>query len=171
MNPLKYLQHLVPDQRVDWVTEISTAELTEIGVEVLLIDLDNTLTTWRGVMIDDKTRDWVGSVQAGGFKVALVSNASFRRLSPHGMFLGVDDLFPRATKPRVGALKKAMQRFGVEAHQTAMIGDQIFTDVLAGNRLGAYTVLVTPLDPSEQWWMRLVRSLERYLLDKLSHLK
>lgn len=171
MNPLRYLQHLVPDHRVDWVTEISTAHLLEIGVEVLLIDLDNTLTTWRGVTVDDKTRDWVSLVQEAGFKVGLVSNASFRRLSPHGKFLGVDDLFPRATKPRVGALRKAMQRFGVEAHQTAMIGDQLFTDVLAGNRLGVYTVLVTPLDPTEQWWMRFVRFLERYLLDKLSQVK
>ena len=171
MNPLKYLQHLVPDQRVDWVTEISMTQLSEIGVEVLLIDLDNTLTTWRGVTVDEKTRSWVSLAQEAGFKVGLVSNASFRRLSPHGKSLGVDDLFPRATKPRVGALKKAMQRFGVEAHQTAMIGDQIFTDVLAGNRLGAYTVLVTPLDPTEQWWMRYVRSTERYLLDRLSHAK
>lgn len=167
MSPFS-IRLLVPDCRVDRVTDIPLSELRAQGVDVLLIDLDNTLTHWRGQKIEERVKSWVWSARAEGFRIALVSNASSRRLAPHGEFLGIEDIYPRATKPSPKALSKALKKFGVEAGQAAMVGDQVFTDVLAGNRLGLCTVLVTPIDPNEQWWMRVVRALERRLLDWLA---
>jgi HAD superfamily phosphatase (TIGR01668 family) len=53
------------------------------------------------------------------------------------------------------------------SQETAVIGDQIFTDVLGGNRLGLYTILVTPISEKEFIWTRLMRKLERFVLNYL----
>jgi len=70
----------------------------------------------------------------------------------------------RASKPRTGAFRKAMKTLGTNVENTAVIGDQIFTDVLGGNRMKLFTVLVVPLEGREFWWTTFVRKIERHVL-------
>jgi len=51
-----------------------------------------------------------------------------------------------AAKPRRGALRRVIQELNLPAREMALLGDRVFTDVLVGNRLGLYTVLVKPID-------------------------
>ena len=60
-----------------------------------------------------------------------------------------------------------MQQLGVEPHETVVVGDQLFTDILGGNRAGAYTILVVPIDRREFIGTRLVRMIERRVLNHL----
>ena len=60
-----------------------------------------------------------------------------------------------------------MKLLNTNTHNTAVIGDQLFTDVLGGNRLGLFTILVTPVSEKEFIWTRIVRKLERIVLKKV----
>lgn len=166
MPVLRFLKPFLPRQQVDGVTSIDLEALRDRGVELLLIDLDNTLLGWKGSEMSEQVTHWMATVHALGFSVCLVSNAAEARLRVQAQRLNVDYV-PVARKPSRRGLRKAMRRFGRGPAQTAMIGDQIFADVLAGNRLGLYTILVVPIDLREQWWMKLVRRLERWVLARL----
>lgn len=163
---MSFLKRFLPRQQVDHVTRIDLEALRARGIDLLLIDLDNTLLGWKGSELSDEVTHWMATVHAAGFSVCLVSNAKEARLRVQAQRLNVDYV-PLARKPSRRGLRKAMRRFAKEPERTAMIGDQIFADVLAGNRLGLYTILVVPIDLTEQWWMKLVRRLERWVLARL----
>jgi HAD superfamily phosphatase (TIGR01668 family) len=71
----------------------------------------------------------------------------------------------RAIKPRKSPFRRAMKMLGMTPGETAVVGDQIFTDILGGNRLGLYTILVVPMPGKEYWATELInRRLERLVL-------
>ena len=166
---MQFLKRFLPREQVSGVTSIDLEDLKAKGIELLMLDLDNTLLGWKGSVLADEVTHWMAVVHALGFSVCLVSNAAPARLSVQAQRLNVDYV-PIARKPSRRGLRKAMKRFQKTPEQTAMIGDQIFADVLAGNRLGVYTILVVPLDLNEQWWMKIVRRLERWVLDRLKEM-
>lgn len=59
------------------------------------------------------------------------------------------------------AFKKAMRRLEVTASETVMIGDQLLTDVLGGNRLGLHTILVVPVSEAEGFFTKINRRMEQ----------
>ncbi|HXG24870.1 MAG TPA: HAD hydrolase-like protein, partial [Chthonomonadales bacterium] len=67
-------------------------------------------------------------------------------------------------KPRKRGFIEAMKELGVDSSKTAMIGDQMFTDVLGGNRAGVYTVLVRPIARREFIGTKVSRAVEKALL-------
>ncbi|HBC94015.1 MAG TPA: YqeG family HAD IIIA-type phosphatase, partial [Pelotomaculum sp.] len=74
----------------------------------------------------------------------------------------------RAVKPLVGPFRRAMGMLGTKPAETALIGDQIFTDIFGGNLCGLYTILVVPLQGKEFWGTRLFsRPLEKIVLARL----
>lgn len=166
---MKFLKRFLPREQVSGVTSIDLEALKARGIELLMVDLDNTLLGWKGSELSDEVTHWMAVVHALGFSVCLVSNAAPARLRVQAQRLNVDYV-PVARKPSRRGLRKAMKRFRKTPEQAAMIGDQIFADVLAGNRLGVYTILVVPLDLEEQWWMKIVRRMERWVLDRLKEM-
>lgn len=159
----RYLAMLAPSAQVESVMEIDLDRLESLGVRALLLDLDNTLLAWNQRELTGEVREWVKLAVTRGFRLCLVSNASRRRLSVQSSALEIPCV-PSAQKPRRRALRKALKLLEVEPRQAAMVGDQVFTDVLAGNRLGLYTILVIPLHLKEQWWMTWVRKVERVII-------
>ena len=106
--------------------------------------------------------DWVKRALQEGFQICLVSNAKHDRLKLCRL-LGI---------PAVGmALKPLAARsawlFRLAPNQVAVIGDQLFTDVFGGNRLGLYTILINPLSTNELDTTKLMRRIERSLLEKM----
>ena len=163
---MSFLKRFLPREQVSGVTSIDLEALKARGIELLMVDLDNTLLGWKGSELSEEVTHWMAVVHALGFSVCLVSNAAPARLRVQAQRLNVDYV-PVARKPSRRGLRKAMKRFRKPPDRAAMIGDQIFADVWAGNRLGVYTILVVPLDLEEQWWMKFVRRLERWVLDRL----
>lgn len=146
------------------VTEIAPSELVELGIRAVLLDLDNTLVGWQRLDIPTEVRQWLQSLRDAGLQLYLVSNTRYgRRLQALSQRLGIPYV-RRAWKPRRRGFRAALQAMGVEPGQTAMIGDQMFTDVLGGNRLGLYTIMVRPLVPREFFGTRLSRAVECRLL-------
>nr|WP_283408675.1 YqeG family HAD IIIA-type phosphatase [Anoxynatronum buryatiense] len=157
---------LQPNLWVDNLHEIPLQQLQTIGIRGLMIDIDNTLVAWDKSEPATEVRQWVADARALGFQVVLVSNNHSLRVDEMQAFFMVHG-FSKAKKPTLGTLKKAIRLMGFQRQQVAMIGDQIFTDVLGGNRLGVYTILVTPIKSKEFWWTTLVRPLEARVLHRM----
>ena len=63
-------------------------------------------------------------------------------------------------KPLTFGVKRAVRAMGVRKSEALVVGDQIFTDVMAGNLAGIRTLLVEPFRPETTWTFRLKRRLE-----------
>jgi HAD superfamily phosphatase (TIGR01668 family) len=134
------------------------------GIEATLLDLDNTLVGWQRSDLSDNVLEWLRRLRNAGMQLYLVSNTRYGRRLEH---LSTELEIPfvrRAWKPRRRGFLAAMEAMGVSPERTAMIGDQMFTDVLGGNRLGLYTIMVRPMARHEFAGTRISRMLERVLL-------
>jgi HAD superfamily phosphatase (TIGR01668 family) len=149
------------------VFEISFEDLQKGGVRGVIVDLDNTLTEWQNPELSQEAVDWLMRLRKAGFQVCLVSNNSPRRVEEVAQRLGLP-FVARAQKPRRKSFRRALEIMKTRPEETAVIGDQIFTDILGGNRLGLYTILVPPISDKEFIGTRLVRIIERWVIQHLS---
>lgn len=160
------LANLTPDLIANRVEDIDLAALAARGLQALLLDLDNTLCPWKSEVITPACEQWVARARQH-FRLCLVSNSIHpRRLERVANRLGIPAvrrwLFGR--KPSAGAIRIALALLETAPAQAAMIGDQVMTDVLGGNRLGLYTVWVLPLSPHEFIGTKPARLVERLLI-------
>jgi len=111
--------------------------------------------------------EWGGGVGEGGVGFCLASNGGGRRIRRLADGLGVPCL-AKALKPFPFRLRRAVRRMGFPVGETAMVGDQLFADVMAGRLAGLRTILVTPIHPEDEpWFTRLKRPAERLLLGRM----
>ncbi len=157
------LKHLCPRQSADDIYHINLEYLKEQGICGIIIDLDNTLVPWNDSKLFPEVLEWIGEVKKRGFKVCIVSNNHSKRGEELAKALDVPAVW-RAVKPRRGAFRKALKIMDLKEFKVAVIGDQVFTDMLGGNRLGMHTILVRPIDRKEFVLTRFVRHLERLIL-------
>jgi HAD superfamily phosphatase (TIGR01668 family) len=162
---------LTPRRFVARVTEIDPDGLWADGYRALLLDLDNTLVPWMTIDLADDVRSWLGRVRERGFSVCVLSNTRRgRRLAQIEEMLGCPAVGTGflAMKPRRTPFARAMARIGAEPSHTVMVGDQIFTDILGGNRAGLYTIRVEPIARREFFGTKLSRLLERLVFRLLA---
>lgn len=147
------------------VEEIEPAFLHRQGLQGVIVDLDNTLAPRDCAVCPPSARSWLQQLQAEGFRLLLLSNAPSRRVRQYEEQTGVPSI-PSAMKPLFGSHRRAIRRLGLPPPLVAVIGDQIYTDVLGGNLAGAYTILVGPLSKdTDHLWTKLVRWVEKPVLD------
>lgn len=154
---------LRPDLIVGSIYEIDLPALREKGIGAVIADLDNTLVPWNATEVDERMVEWLFGLREAGLELAIVSNNFPARVEEVSSRLGVIAV-ARAVKPRRRAFLRLASRLGLAPCQVCVIGDQLFTDIIGGNRSGMYTVLVTPLDKREFIGTKFVRLLERVLL-------
>ncbi|KLU66359.1 UMP phosphatase [Desulfosporosinus acididurans] len=148
---------------------ILVEQLVRDGIKGLIIDLDNTMTPWNDVEVGPKVREWFIKVKAAGISACVVSNNKKRqRVAVVAERLGIPFVFG-ATKPRRKAFRAGLKMLGTGQNDTAVIGDQLFTDILGGNRLGLYTILVTPINDREFIGTRIMRRMEKVLVWLMKH--
>ena len=146
----KYLSLIFPDEEYSSVFEIEYKELKKSGVEAIIFDFDNTLSTWKNKILTDEVLELLKKLEGMGFKVGILTNSKLR---------GLDEIkensdYPivyDASKPRSKGFKELLNRLKVEPEKSVMIGDQIFTDMLGANRLSMKTILVSPINPGEEF--------------------
>ena len=155
-----------PDTRALRLQHVNLYCMRHIGVKVLLLDADNTISPWDSPDVSPEVVQWVETAKSAGFAVLIASNNSLERVKPLCEKLGIGAL-SRAGKPLPFRLKKAVRSLGFEPNKCAMIGDQVLTDVIAGNLAGMHTVLLDPIDTTTEYKMTMInRGLEK-LVKKL----
>jgi HAD superfamily phosphatase (TIGR01668 family) len=147
------------------LAELPLHQLLAQGIRALVLDVDRTLLPRRGSELPEPMEAWLRRAQQTLPLHLFSNNPSRSRIGGVAEQLGVA-FTTSAGKPRRGPLQRVIEQLDLPHAQVAIVGDRVFTDVLAGNRLGLYTVLVKPVDPQGQpcrhdHWQRLEVKLAR----------
>ena len=162
------LHLLIPKQRVRTVHEINLDELKQMGIKGILTDLDNTLIGAKEPNATPELTEWLARVQHLGFKVVVISNNHELRVRTFAQPLRLPFVH-KARKPLASSFHRALSTMSLTASETAVIGDQMMTDILGGNRIGLYTIWVNPIAMADESWFtrHINRNLERFFLSRL----
>jgi len=126
------------------ITDISPEFLIKIGVEFLMLDLDNTIAAYSESAPSDSVAHWVTLIKKHGIELFIVSNSKRKvRVDEFAQALGIR-FIKRASKPSPEGVKRAMAATGHSADKSALVGDQVYTDTLAANRAGVVSIIVKP---------------------------
>ena len=161
--------NLIPNIHVNSPYDLNIEVLKKNSIEGIIIDIDNTLVPWSEKYADQRVMDLVAGLQKEGFKLCILSNGTKNRVAVFNQDLKLPAVH-NAAKPSRAAFHKALGHLGTHPEKTAVIGDQIFTDILGGNRVGLFTILVVPLSSKEFIWTRFVRQVEKLILKRYRHL-
>ncbi len=139
---------------------LKPAFLQQHGIEALLLDIDNTLAPYEQPEPDEHIRAWLESLREAGIKVAFLSNNHGERVELFSKTLGVPVQYD-AHKPLPFRAKKMLKKLGVDRAHTALMGDQIFTDVLCARLTGIRAFLVPPIKDKTDGFTRFKRRMEK----------
>jgi uncharacterized protein len=156
---------LTPHLIVPDVTHIKPAWLDANGIKGFIFDLDNTLMRPHTGQLDPHVADWLADIRDRGYGCSVISN---NPITPYiqqvEQVLGFRCL-SKARKPRRAGLLQGLQWLGLPAHQVVVVGDRPLTDIWGGNRIGAKTILVDPLNKANEGTMiRWLRRMERLVI-------
>ena len=182
---------LTPDFRFHRVYEITGEWMEQHQLKALVLDVDNTLTTHNNPVPDAAVVQWVERMRLSDIPMVILSNNHEERVKPFADQLGLPFVSDGAKPLKMGlsrclallthetairqeaAAKDAIRR-GVRSaaslppalfpNQIAVVGDQLFTDILGGIRCGMTTILVDSIEPETGRFFRLKRWLERRIL-------
>ena len=147
------------------VSEISLEYLKQNNIKGLILDVDNTLIDYYRNISEDTT-NWVNNLKQSGIKMCILSNSNkqekvkevARKLELQYTYFG--------TKPLKRGFKKAKKMLGLKNSQIAVVGDQIFTDVLGANRMKMHPILVEPIKEKDIFITLLKRPIENTIKKK-----
>ncbi len=158
------LNNFLPDQFVKNIFEITPELLKEKGVKGIITDLDNTLVEWDRPLATPKIIEWFEDMKKNNIKVTIVSNNKEGRVKSFSDPLNIPFIFA-ARKPMGKAFNRALMQMELRKAEAVVIGDQLLTDVLGGNRSGFHTILVVPVAQTDGFATRINRKIERRILN------
>ncbi|MBM7701446.1 YqeG family HAD IIIA-type phosphatase [Metabacillus iocasae] len=157
------LNFFLPNEHVKSIFHITPQMLKDKGVKGIITDLDNTLVEWDRPEATPELIEWFKVMQESGIKVTIVSNNVEKRVRLFSDPIGIPFVY-EAKKPMRRAFRRAIKDMSLQNDEVVVIGDQLLTDVLGGNRLGLYTILVVPVAQTDGFVTKFNRRMERRIL-------
>lgn len=151
---------VVPKMYQESIYAVDYDFLKKKGIRCLLFDLDNTCVGYREKKPNLGLKKLFGSLKKKGFRVIIFSNASKKRLEPFGV-LGIE-CHSSSKKPFSFHFKKLLHKYSYKREEVCIIGDQLFTDIIGGNRVGIWTCLVDPLSSEDFFLTKILRKMEGF---------
>ncbi|WP_047151465.1 YqeG family HAD IIIA-type phosphatase [Aneurinibacillus tyrosinisolvens] len=132
-----------PSQIAHSIYEIDGDTLQRAGIKGIILDWNNTLMKKKSESASDSLKIWLKDFQSRyAIKLVIVSNSK-PPTRGNGLINEIPALF-EAGKPKKKAFLAALDILGTRRNETAVIGNGIITDLWGGNRLGMYTIFVSP---------------------------
>jgi HAD superfamily phosphatase (TIGR01668 family) len=163
INHAKPSAMLGPDRFAPRLYDVPHEELEAAGIRGLIVDLDNTLLGFRETELAEEHLSWVARAHERGFRIVMLSNNFSERVNGLAAQLNVACI-PNALKPLPFGFIRAKQHLQMRRREIAVVGDQLFTDVLGGKLCGLYTILTEPIELKDFAVTRFFRFFERLLL-------
>ncbi len=138
------LKFPVPDLLLDNIYELKPNRLTEQGITLLLMDLDNTIAKYHAASPSVSLRNWIDSLKRAGIEPFIYSNSHGDKAAKFANTISVGYV-NKARKPNTKKLFELLRKKGVRPENTAIIGDQVYTDVLCGKRAGITSIAIRPI--------------------------
>ncbi|WP_125769941.1 YqeG family HAD IIIA-type phosphatase [Companilactobacillus furfuricola] len=155
-----------PTIMLNRITDIEPADLKALNITTIMTDLDNTILPWNSSEYTLSLRKWLNIMKMANIEVLVVSNNSYKRIEKAVADLEIG-IVARAKKPLPFEIMKYLKDNNINKDEILFVGDQIFTDVLAGSLSGVKTVLVKPIVNTDAKKTRVNRFFERPLLKYL----
>lgn len=160
------LKRFLPDEFVKDIFHITPEKLLENGIKGIITDLDNTLVAWDQPLATPEIIKWLKGMQDANILVTIVSNNNDLRVKAFSEPLGIP-FIAKARKPLNHAFTRALKTMNIKNDEVVVIGDQLLTDILGGNRRGLHTILVVPVASSDAAITKFNRRLERRIMSNL----
>lgn len=135
----------VPDVMKDDIYQILPRMFTNRGIRFIMLDVDNTIAPYTVHEASPRLKAWVEDMKKAGLELFILSNNKGKRPALFAEALGLEYV-NRAWKPFTKIAREILRQKGISPAETAVIGDQIYTDTCCGKWLGAFTVLVRPIE-------------------------
>ena len=142
---------LLPKYIFSKITDISPDFLAGIDVRLLLMDFDNTMLPYTTNEPTPELLDWIEMMQSSGIRLCIVSNSKKSRVPNFSQTYGIPCI-THAKKPGTGGIRQAIEAFNEP--KAALVGDQIYTDVLAANRAEIPSIIVRSIH-NHNFWLKL----------------
>jgi len=152
-----------PDYYLDSIFEIPYGKLWENNIRGLIFDIDNTIAPYEEHHPNAKVVALVKRLKGMGFSICLLTNNTNKRLNCFTKPLDVPGI-ANAMKPFARGVRKAMNLLRTKPRYTAIIGDQLLSDIWAGKKTRLTTILVKPLSNKDMAFVRFKRKIEDRLL-------
>ncbi|MBQ8550223.1 MAG: YqeG family HAD IIIA-type phosphatase [Clostridia bacterium] len=156
---------LKPHIKRERITDITLDDLKSLGVKALLLDVDNTMSTHHGQTLTDGLLDWISMMQENGIKLMVLSNSKRKRVEPFAAKINLP-FISLGLKPLPFGYFRGAKALGEKRKHIAIVGDQMFTDMLGGWGAGVKKILLTPILPEDKFSFKVRRALEKQLLKR-----
>lgn len=157
------LKKFYPDYTFSSINDIDFGIFTKRKIKWALLDIDNTLVSYTSPKADDSAKRFLKTLDAIDIKYCFVSNNHKKRVALFAEEFGCGYVC-NSMKPLLPGINRAMRMLGAERDKTVLIGDQVFTDIYAGNRAGLLTVMVNPIEAKETPFFGFKRRMEKIVL-------
>lgn len=150
---------LYPNVLLNNVKDITIEFIQKHRIKALILDVDNTLIDYKK-NIEKSTIKWAKDLRGQGIKLYILSNTNNKeKVEMVAKKLEIPYI-NFAKKPLKSGFKKVQKELNEKPENIAVVGDQIFTDVLGGNRCKMFTILVEPIDKRDFWYTKWKRPIE-----------
>ncbi len=157
---------IYPKEYFNKIEEITIEYLQKHKIKALILDMDNTLINYKKEM-PERIEKWAKELKGQGVKLIIVSNSNRKeKLEKISKVLGIKYII-FAKKPLKSGLMKAKKILNENVENIAVVGDQIFTDIIGGNRCKMYTILVDEIEEKDFWYTAWKRPIERKIKEKI----
>ena len=153
-------KRFIPFAHAQSIYEIPIDFYKKCGVTILLIDLDNTLDSYRLYTPTERAVSLIKSIKKESIVPVVVSNNTAKRVGQYANALGVE-FISSARKPFSGRIKKFLKEKGVNPEQAMLVGDQMMTDVLAAKGAKIRVVLTEKIVKEDQFTTHFNRLLDK----------
>ena len=153
---------LYPNLYINSVKDIEYEMLNKNNIKGLILDVDNTLLDYYKNM-PEGIEEWCKNLKEKGIKFCIVSNSNNKdKVNNVSKRLGIPYIF-FAKKPLKGGLNKAAKLMELKNNEVAVVGDQIFTDILGANRCKMFSILVDPINEKDMFVTIIKRPIENLI--------
>lgn len=161
---------LYPDADFKKVSEISIDFLNKNNIKALILDVDNTLIDYYKNLSQEIVA-WTQELKRNNIKLYILSNSNKKsKVEEVAHKLDVPYKY-FAKKPLKFGFRKVQKELQEKSENIATVGDQLFTDVIGGNRCKMFTILVEPIDRKDIWITMWKRPIEEYIIKKYKQTK
>lgn len=150
---------LLPTMLVDSAAKLTPEFLSAQGIRLLMLDFDNTIVPYTTDIPTEEMENWLVQMAQGAIPVCVVSNSHNDRVKIFCEKYGIDCI-THAKKPFSKGIRQCLARYGAQGADCALVGDQIFTDVLGANCAGVRSILVKPIH-NHNFWLKARHVLEQ----------
>ncbi len=141
---------LLPKMQTQAITDITEEYLQTKGIRLLMMDFDNTIVPYTTDVPTEDVVAWLRKMKSSSIQLCVVSNSKNQRVR---RFCKAYELacITHARKPFSNGISRCLEKFGMSPQESALVGDQIFTDTLGANCAGVTSILVEAIDNHNIW--------------------